>query len=117
MSYCRFSSDNWKSDIYCYESDMGIVINVAATKIDNIPEMPLWGVVSAEEYMEALRLQHDYMDKREAQRRQIGLPYDGEYFLYGSYQQAYEKLVELKSLGYHVPEYAIENMKEDADNE
>lgn len=117
MSYCRFSSDNWKSDIYCYESDMGIVINVAGSKIDGIPEVPCFGVVSAEEWMEAYRIQHEYMDKHESARREIGLPYDGEYFLYGSYQQAYEKLVELKEVGYHVPEYAIEQMKEDAENE
>lgn len=117
MSYCRFSSDNWKSDIYCYESDMGIVINVAATKIDGIPEIPSWGVVSAEEYMEAVKVQSDYMDNHQSARREIGLPYDGQYFLCGSYQQAYHKLVELKEVGYYVPEYAIANMKEDAENE
>lgn len=117
MSYCRFSSDNWKSDVYCYESEMGIVINVAGSKIDGIPEIPSWGIVSAEEYMEAMKVQSDYMDKHQSARREIGLPYDGQYFLCGSYQQAYEKLVELKEVGYYVPEYAITNMKEDAENE
>lgn len=117
MSYCRFSSDNWNSDIYCYESEMGIVINVAGSKIDGIPEIPSWGVVSAEKYMEAMKVQRDYMDKHQSARREIGLPYDGQYFLCGSYQQAYEKLVELKEVGYNIPDYAIENMKEDAENE
>lgn len=29
MSYCRFSSDGFQSDVYVYESDNGFVISVA----------------------------------------------------------------------------------------
>lgn len=30
MSYCRFSTDDFRSDIYCYESIEGYQIHVAA---------------------------------------------------------------------------------------
>lgn len=32
MSYCRFSSDNFTSDFYCYESESGYVIHLAGSR-------------------------------------------------------------------------------------
>lgn len=33
MSYVRFSSDNFKSDVYVYESDDGFVVYVASNRL------------------------------------------------------------------------------------
>ena len=43
MSYCRWSSDNWKCDLYCYEDvSGGITTHVAGNRIvGDIPEAPL----------------------------------------------------------------------------
>jgi len=41
MSICRFSSDNWKSDVYIYESECGIELHIASSRIiSDIPKLP-----------------------------------------------------------------------------
>lgn len=40
MSYCRFSSDNWKSNVYAYESVEGFEVYVASHRIvDELPPL------------------------------------------------------------------------------
>lgn len=40
MSYCRFSSDNWGSDVYAYESGDGVAVHVAASKyVGDVPRV------------------------------------------------------------------------------
>lgn len=36
MSYCRWSSDNWKCDLYCYEDANGYITHVADNRIVKI---------------------------------------------------------------------------------
>lgn len=32
MSYCRWSSDDFQCDVYCYEADEGFIIHVAVSR-------------------------------------------------------------------------------------
>ena len=32
MAYCRFLDDSFRGDVYCYESERGLEIHVAARK-------------------------------------------------------------------------------------
>lgn len=43
MSYCRFSDDNFASDVYCYAGNDGIVIHVAQRKRITFPGPTLTG--------------------------------------------------------------------------
>ena len=43
----------------------------------------------------------------------IGLPYDGESFDYATPGECADKLEELRELGYNVPQYAIDALREE----
>lgn len=112
MSYCRWSSDNWKSDIYCYEGvDNKIHIHVAASKRLNVPEANWTEDKPIEQYMEELRIQSEYL--KTAELVPIGLTWDGDSFECDGYQEALDVLLHLQDQGYHVPQFAIECLKEE----
>jgi hypothetical protein len=126
MSYCRWSSDNWKSDIYCYESSYGFVTAVASNKriLDGMPLMPLNPVLvdCTEEEREELwkdwfRIHEEQMEFLEtAEMKKIGLKYDGETFDDSTAEECLETLLMLQKEGYHVPEDAIEALREEVEN-
>lgn len=110
MSYCRWSSDNWKSDLYVYESDSGFEIHVAANRtIGDAPEVPDLITGDPGEWLIAYKAQMAWLD--EAQRIKIDLPYAGESFTEDTAEEAVERLKALQELGYHVPQYAIEELE------
>ena len=55
MSYCRRSSDCWKSDIYCYEAEEGYMVHVAAKRI--ISHVPPLDCTSPEKLLESYKNQ------------------------------------------------------------
>ncbi len=91
MSYCRWSSDGYSSDVYVYEGEHGYVCHVAARKIVNLNEAPATpsffdyplnseGKTSNEsinDFMIKHRAFSDWLDKS-AIRENIGLEFDGE---------------------------------------
>jgi hypothetical protein len=114
MSYCRWSSDDFQCDIYCYESDAGFEIHVAShRRVFNEPLPPPldWDNFSAEKFVERWRIVSEMVDR--AISVPIGLPHDGESFLVVSAADAAAKLAELKSLGYLVPQSAIDELNEE----
>ncbi len=115
MSYCRWSSDNWKSDIYCYEGvDDKIHIHVAASKREGVPEANYDPNEPIEIYMEKLKVQSDYL--KNCLLVPIGLELDGESFECFNKQEALGLLLHVRSRGYHVPEFAIECLKEEIED-
>jgi hypothetical protein len=85
MSYCRFSSDDWKSDIYCCETvDDTFMVVIAEVRING------------------------------AERTPIGLPHDGESRVYKTAGECANGLEALRALGYHVPQHAIDRLREEA---
>jgi hypothetical protein len=84
MSYCRWSTNNFQCDAYVYESDDGWVLELAAKR---------------------------YQD--DGTIVEIGLPYDGQSFLFSHPIECAIKLLEMKLVGYWIPQYAITDLIEE----
>lgn len=128
MSYCRFSSDNWRSDVYCYEAEEGYVIHVAKYRkvIQPIPDLVgtwFWYWVGDCEWEWVKRFGyrliswwHNQIHARSLRLiplRPIHLPKDGETFGYDSAKDCFNRLLALRGIGYYIPQSAIESLREE----
>lgn len=120
MSYCRWSSDNWKSDVYVYaDVNGGWTTHVAGRKkagLDSLPPNPmlLIGKVSPDDWNIAYKAHNEAYDKLEFVN--IELPHAGKTFRNATAQECANTLRMLKGLGYHVPNGVIEELEsEDSD--
>lgn len=109
MSYCRFSSDDWTCDVYVYEAAEGVCIDVASARHVGIPKLPPFE--NTNEWWTKYQDQMKVVSS--AELVDIGLPLDGKDFYGLAYQEAFDKLTEIKSLGYNVPNYVFEALQED----
>lgn len=115
MSYCRFSSDNFSSDICCYAAHGGIQIHVAGNRVVGpVPVLPSMAA-DPDAFVEAYMAQMAYL--RTAKREPIGLAHDGASFSVETEREAAEKLLALRVAGYSVPQYAVETLLSEADCE
>lgn len=89
MSYCRFSSDNFQSDVYVYADVYGGYTTMVA-------EVRSGG--------------DDSLVK-------IGLPHDGETFNDETAEGVLKRLLSLRELGYHVPEVALLRLKKELEDD
>ena len=121
MSYCRFSSDNWTSDVYCYEHvDGSFVTHVAGNRaVGDVPKVPPFPDDDPDgkdewiaEYVVAHNAQMAFLEA--CQRVPIGLPHDGETFADTSASWMLARLLLLQEIGYQVPAFAIEAVFEEA---
>lgn len=116
MSYCRWSSDNWKCDVYCYGSGHGFTTHVAGNKtVGDAPELD-WSLMDDPNDKAALALfQKQYETQMAwlstAERKPIGLAYDGESFDDPDLKSFLATLIMLKKAGYNVPDYVIEDVR------
>jgi hypothetical protein len=129
MSFCRWSSDNFQCDLYCYEDvSGGITTHVASNRVvgeipeapfellmnegSTIPEQVLNRMTEAnlKRYMEAHRRQMDFLET--CKREPIGLPYDGQSFNDPDYESFLARLLHLRETGYHFPDYVLDLVKE-----
>jgi hypothetical protein len=116
VSYCRFSCENFGSDIYCYCDSRSIVIHVAArrhTAATPMPALPTgyWDM-PAKDMQAILDAQRQWLES--AQHTRIGLPEDGHTFLVSTPAEALNKLIALRQAGYRVPEHALVALRADA---
>jgi len=113
MSYCRWSSDDFQCDIYCYaHCDGGYRIHVATNRVDPLPLPPLDENASTEAFVEHHMKVMELM--KTAEHKRIGLSCDGETYHEQTARGAAEQLKRLKGIGYNVPQYAIDSLLEDA---
>lgn len=117
MSYCRWSSDNWKCDLYCYEDvSGGWTTHVAdRRRVGFVPD-DRWGdfvrgVISAQEYADLHRAQMDILSNLPME--DIDLPHAGETFNDASLEEFKDRLLYLRSIGYHFPDYVLERVNEE----
>lgn len=116
MSYCRWSSDNWRCDLYCYgDSQGGFTTYVAGNRVvGEIPKEPELKLVDGE-LPENFMAEHNavmaFLDK--AERRPIGLPHDGETFNDPDLASFLERVTELRKIGYNVPDYVFDEIREE----
>lgn len=114
MSYCRWSSDDWTCDVYVYEGSCGFVIHVAGNRVcGDIPRTPelTTDPASIEAYVAAHQAQMKFLET--CQRQPIGLPFAGESLSAESAGECADELEKLRTLGYNVPQYAIDNLREE----
>jgi hypothetical protein len=114
MSYCRWSSDDWKSDVYAYESERGYEVHVAGNHYTSeIPPLPEWSEVTHDEWFAAWKAQMEAVKKTE--REKIGGEYDCKDFLFATLQEFLDGLKDIASKGYHVPSWTLEAIQEEID--
>ena len=112
MSYCRWSTDNFKCDVYAYESQSGFEIHVAARRVvGDVPPLANILEVSTDEFMKSYNAHHEFLET--AERLNIGLEYDGKSFTCDTLEEFLEKLKEIKSKGYNVPDSVFEEVAQE----
>lgn len=115
MSYCRFSSDNWRSDVYVYGAAEGIVIHMASNRpVGEIPKGPPWEMINTDpqQFADLYNAQLAWLG--ECEREAIDLPHAGQSFYGLTEAEAADLLDEMKAHGYHIPDGVIEELREEA---
>ena len=113
MSYCRFSNDDYRCDVYVYDSVYDCyTVHVAANRV--IYCEPLPPPVNDNDVAAWVARSMEVTDiVGRSTREKIGLSRDGKSFDFGTPGEAAEFLAELKSEGYIVPDYVIEALTEE----
>lgn len=122
MSYCRWSSDDWRCDIYAYESVGDYwVIHVAGNRVvGDIPRSPVRPEPDANDetkqewlnaYCVAHKAQMAFLSN--CQREDINLPFAGESFDCSTLQDFKEKMLMLRGIGYNFPDHVLETIDEE----
>jgi hypothetical protein len=122
MSYCRWSSDHWRCDVYCYANVSGAwTTHVAARRIvGEVPHESAWADFLAEKITPAdfARMYGEQMRfLKTATMVLIGLPFDGESFDDEGPMGMHARLTELKAIGYNVPEHVFAELLAEAKTE
>lgn len=111
MSYCRFSSANWKSDVYVYDGSDGIVIHIATTRREGyIPKVPSIHQIGALEFEKALANQRKYLSK--CMLVPIDHPLAGKTVICRTAKEAIDELTFLQYEGFSVPKFVIDQLRE-----
>lgn len=121
MSYCRWSTDNFKCQLYVYQHvDGGWAIHVANYKV--VGDVPDDGWedfikegIDTDEFLLRHKRQMEFMET--AKREPIGLPYDGDDFYPQTKEETIEILTMLKSAGYVFPYEIIEEIETEVDGD
>lgn len=114
MSYCRWSSDGFSCDVYCYEHvHGGFMIHVARGRhVSDEPRPASMDSAidkSPEEFLAAYHAQQAWLNG--AHIETIGLPHDGEDYCENTAGEAADRLEQLRAAGYRVPQYAIDELR------
>ena len=113
MSYCRFSCDNIKSDVYAYEAEDCFIVHVASYYYDvELPPAIRHGDYETDElwitaYLETHKKTREITQLLEPKKHEK--EYAGKSKAFDTESEMFEFLKELKSLGYHVPDYAFDS--------
>jgi hypothetical protein len=115
VSFCRFSSDDFQCDVYVYEDVRGgFTTHVAERRYAFAEPLPphvqlTEGNVSA--WMSRDATMEEIMARTPLV--EIGLEHDGETFNDDTAGECANRLESLRSLGYIVPQYAIDALRND----
>lgn len=113
MSYCRWSSDDFKSDVYVYESNAGFMIHVApnSCELKDAPPTVELTPETVSEYLARYKVISDLL--KTAKRTPLPKQWAGETFCLDTAEECAELLQQMKSDGLHVPDGVIEVLMEE----
>lgn len=117
MSYCRWSTNDFQCDLYIFDVGYGISINIAGNRVkfsEPLPEKVAFDIENLGPYTDRDREVSRIVQNSE--RENINLPYAGEAFVL-SPEETINFLHELRELGYRFPDYVIETIQEEIDEE
>lgn len=112
MSYCRWSTDDFSCDLYCYRSEAGYETYVACKRYVFDEPLPLPIDLSDIDAWIQRSLEVSAMVRKAGQVR-IGLPHDGQCFTDTSLEDFLERLIALKATGYRFPDEVIDEVREE----
>ena len=103
MSYCRFSSDNYRCDFYAYESRHGFELMVAAHRLQwDPPPSPMENLdMPHDQWRELTEAYHEALNK--ATTIPIKHPAAGSMHIYDTLQELRDRIAELTDQGFHAP--------------
>ena len=112
MSYCRWSSDDYGCDLYVYEGEVGWVTHVAARRyVFASPLPPPVPMDSLEKWVARHQKVMELLE--DAELKPIGLDYDGQTFVDSTPLECAQRLQQLRSLGYRLPNSVIDVLLEE----
>lgn len=113
MAICRWS--DYQCDLYIYESSFGFECYVAAKRYEDEPEPPpLPAGDDNADWLSWQRLYQEYLKRLKAcSLVPVALPHAGEAKVFQAYGELLDYVVELKSIGFLVPDWVIEDIKEE----
>lgn len=106
MAYCRWSSNDFRCDIYCFESDEGYITHVGMFRY--VGDIPKIDMSDQDRFLESYRAQQKFID--DAKLEPIDLPYDGMSYADDTPGECAERLKFLRGAGYIVPDDAINEL-------
>lgn len=114
MSYCRWSTDSFRCDLYCYEDvGGGYMTHVAARRIDDGAPREDWGLMVSDpdEFMRQHVALLEWMETHPL--RPIGLDYDGLTFHDPTPGEFLDRLMMLRRAGYRFPDDVLLTVAEE----
>lgn len=112
MAYCRWSSDDYQCDVYVYQSDRGWVTHVAGRRPVFKAPLPPAVEIGAEGWYKRYRIVSEMLGR--ATMVEIEGDHDGETFTDDTPGECADTLERLRAAGYNVPQYAIDELREEA---
>jgi hypothetical protein len=118
MSYCRFSTDSFDSDVYVYEDGHGFMTHIATHRYMNKNPRPIEPGVTNISIEELLKYNND-INKWVTHSKLvgIGLKFDGKTHCHETAKECADNLMRLRDMGYHVPQSAIDRLRAEENNE
>jgi hypothetical protein len=114
VSFCRWSTDDFQCDLYCYESCYGgFQTEVAGNRV--IYSEPLPPEVPFDWPGLEWRSRHEKVMQmvKSAKCEPLGLPHDGESFNDETLEDFLARLLMLREAGYRFPDYVLERVREE----
>lgn len=116
MSYCRFSDDNYRCDVYVFATENGFETHVAANRIA-LPEgviVPSFadlasGTISPEDFQKADRAFRASL--KLAPRTAVEHPEAGAWFTHATPGECADNLARLAAEGFHIPAGVIDTLR------
>ena len=124
MSYCRWSSDGFRSDVYVYEDvNGGWTTHVAGNRrlhLDTLPPDP-YTPKMLQKIRDKEITHQEWAENYKAYSKALGelplveidLPHAAKTFNDPSPGACADRLEALRALGYYVPQYAIDELREE----